>query len=189
MALSEKALRELAEKNQLDVEQLRKALTCEISGDSIPEEVLRVPFRIGTTLHRSMCHASRFFRELRDNGTFYAGKCPVCGHVLFPPIRPVCLRCIKKGRLVEYVPLALGKEVHGTVLAWSKLVRGTTKHIGQGALYPAIVKVDGADNGHWQFVLPEEGKEVKVGTRVRSVTLESEKRTGEVSDYAFKLMA
>jgi len=88
---------------------------------------------------------------------------------------------------VEYEPLLLGSEVEGTVLAWSKLVRGTTKHIGQGALYPAIVKVDGADNGHWQFVLPEEGKEVEVGTRVRSVKLDKEERTGEVSDYAFRL--
>lgn len=188
MALSEKALQELALKNQIDREQLRKALSREISGEVKQEEVLRVPFRIGTTLNRSMCHASRFFREIRDNGVFYAGRCPACGHVIFPPIRPVCLRCIKQGDLVEYEPLKLGQEVEGTVLAWSKLVRGTTKHLGQGVLYPAIIRVHGAENGHWQFVLPAEGKEVKVGVQVRSVLLEAQDRTGEVSDYAFELL-
>lgn len=188
MSLSEKAIQELARKNQIDPERLRKVQSKEISGEVNTDDILRVPFRIGTTLNRSMCHASRFFREIRDNGTFYAGRCPTCGHVLFPPIRPVCLRCIKKGDLVEYEPLKLGSEVEGTVLAWSKLVRGTSKHLGQGVLFPAIVRVDGADNGHWQFVLPAEGKDVKVGVRVRSVLVEAQHRTGEVSDYAFELI-
>ena len=186
MALTEKALQELARKNLIDPGQLKKALAREVSGEAGPEELLRVPFRIGATLNRSMCHASRFFRELRDSGTFYAGKCPACGHVLFPPIRPVCLRCIKKGVLVEYEPLEFGSKVEGTILAWSKLVRGTSKHVGQGVLYPVIVRVDGADNGHWQIVLASKDDEVTVGARVKSVLLEEEKRTGEVSDYAFE---
>jgi hypothetical protein len=32
-------------------------------------EILRVPYRIGTTMYRSMAHASRFFREIRDNSS------------------------------------------------------------------------------------------------------------------------
>ncbi len=188
MALTEKAVQELAGKNLIDPGQLKKALAREVSGEAGRDDLLRVPFRIGATLNRSMCHASRFFRELRDNGIFYAARCPACGHVLFPPIRPVCLRCIKKGELVEYEPLKLGSEIEGTILAWSKLVRGSSKHVGQGVLYPVIVRVDGADNGHWQIVLATEGGEVKVGARVKSVLLEAEKRTGEVSDYAFELI-
>ena len=188
MALSEKAVMELANKNQIDPEQIRTVLSKEISGNVSEDDLLRIPFRIGTTLNRSMCHASRFFREVRDNGIFYAARCPVCRHVLFPPIRPVCLRCIKKGNLVEYEYWKLGNKVEGTVVAWSKLVRGTTKHIGQGELYPALIKVDQADNAHWQFVLPSENKKIDMGVRVRSCLLKQEDRTGEIGDYAFELI-
>jgi len=36
--------------------------------------------------------------------------------------------------------------------------------------------------------LPTEGKDIKVGMRVRSTTLDQENRTGEVSDWAFTLI-
>jgi len=188
MPLTEKAIEALSKKNQIESGLLKKALESEIKGTSVPDDPLRVPYRVGITLLRSMCHASRFFRELRDNGVFIAGKCPACGHVLFPPMRPVCLRCIKKGELVEYEMVPLGTEVQGTVLSWSKLVRGTSKHVGRGELYPAIIRVDGADNAEWQYVLPTQGKEISVGARVKSILLPIEERTGEVNDFAFKLI-
>ncbi|MFC1890680.1 zinc ribbon domain-containing protein [Thermodesulfobacteriota bacterium] len=188
MALSENAALELAKKNSIDPESIKKAAAKEMTGSAKKDDTLRIPFRIGVTLNRSMAHASRFFRELRDNGIFYAAKCPVCGHVLFPPVRPVCLRCIKKGELVEYEPLEMGPEVEGTVAAVSKLVRGTSKDLGKGDQYPCLVKVDGADNAHWQFVVPTEGGEIEVGAHVRSVLADQADRTGEVSDYAFRLI-
>jgi uncharacterized OB-fold protein len=188
MPLTEKALEAIAKKNLIDVALVKKALEKEINGNVAPGDPLRVPYRVGVTLLRSMCHASRFFRELRDNGVFVAGKCPACGHVMFPPMRPVCLRCIKKGELVEYEMFELGPEVKGTVLSWSKLVRGTSKHVGRGELYPSIIRVDGADNAEWQYVLPTEGKEISVGARVVSIVLPKEDRTGEVNDFAFKLI-
>jgi len=188
MPLTEKAAEAIAKKNQIDLGLVKKALANEMSGAAAPGDPLRVPYRVGITLLRSMCHASRFFRELRDNGVFIAGKCPACGHILFPPMRPVCLRCIKKGELVEYEMFPLGTEVQGTVLSWSKLVRGTSKHVGRGELYPAIIRVDGADNAEWQYVLPSEGKEIAVGSRVKSVLLPVEERTGEVNDFAFRLI-
>ena len=188
MALSEKGLNSLAETNQIDASLLRRAMEREVKGEAAVTEPYRVPYRIGVTLFRSMCHASRFFRELRDNGVFYAGRCPACGHVLFPPMRPVCRVCIKKGEYVEYEMFALGPEVIGTVLSWSKLVRGTSKHVGKGVLYPSIIKVDAADNAEWQYVLPTEGKEIKVGAKVKSVLLPPDERTGEVNDFAFMLI-
>ena len=188
MALSEKACDSISTKNQMDAPRVREALSREISGEASIDEVLRVPYRVGTTLLRSMGHASRFFREMRDNGVFYAGKCPACGHVLFPPVRPVCRVCIKKGEFVEYEPMELGPEVQGEVLSWSKLVRGTSKHVGKGEMYPSIVRVDGADNAVWQYVLPAEGKEIRVGARVKSILLPADERTGEVNDFAFILI-
>lgn len=188
MALTEKGAEDIARRNQLDPELVKEALAREISGEAGMDEILRIPYRIGTTLNRSMAHSSRFFRELRDNGVFYGGKCPECGHVLFPPIRPVCRRCIKKGKYVEYEPFKLGDEIEGTVMSWSKLVRGTSKHVGRGELYPAIIKVDGADNAVWQYVLPAEGKEIKVGARVKAIKLPDGERTGEVSDFAFQVI-
>ncbi|MCP4643404.1 MAG: hypothetical protein GY851_23355, partial [bacterium] len=169
MSLSKEAVHELAKKHNIDPGLLEEAAADEISGEANPDDILRVPFRMGVTLNRSMVHASRFFREVRDNGIFYGCRCPECGHTLFPPIRPVCLRCIKKGQLVEYEPLELGPEVEGTVAAVSELVRGTSKDLGKGVQYPCLVKVDGADNAHWQFVAPEEGKTIAVGARVKSV--------------------
>ncbi len=188
MALSRDAVRGVAEKHHIAPGLVEEAAAGEISGDAGQNDILRVPFRMGVTLNRSMAHASRFFREIRDNGVFYGGRCPECGHTLFPPVRPVCLRCIKKGQLVEYEPLKMGPEVEGVVAAVSELVRGTSKDLGKGVQYPCLVKVDGADNAHWQFVAPEEGQAIVVGARVKSVLKEQEARTGEVSDYKFRLM-
>lgn len=188
MPLQETALKNIADKNQIDIELLRAALARESSGEAAADEPLRVPYRIGVTLLRSMGHASRFFRELRDNGVFMAGRCPVCGHTLFPPMRPVCRVCIKKGEFVEYEMIEMGTEVRGAVLSWSRLVRGTSKHVGRGELYPSIIRVDGADNAEWQYVLPSEGREIKVGARVKSVLLPPDQRTGEINDFAFVLI-
>lgn len=185
MALSEKAAVELAKKNTLDPDLVKRTLSREIAGKYTDDEVLRVPYRIGVTLNRSMAHASVFFRQLRDNGIFYGARCPECGHTLFPPVRPVCLRCIKEGKLVNYEPVEFGPEVQGSVVSWSRLVRGTSKHLDRGELYPSIIKVDGADNAVWQYVIPSEGKEIAVGSRVKSILLPKDERTGEVNDFAF----
>lgn len=187
MALSNKAANKIAKKNFVAPELIAKSAAVEIAGEAGRDDILRVPFRIGITLNRSMVHASRFFREIRDNGMFFGSKCPACGHVLFPPIRPTCLRCIRKGEMVEYEPLEMGAEVMGTVAAVSKLVRGTSKDLGKGDQFPCLVKVDGADNAHWQFVEPDGDKEPAVGDRVKSVLKNQQERTGEVGDYLFAL--
>ncbi|MBI5529719.1 MAG: hypothetical protein HY897_25615 [Deltaproteobacteria bacterium] len=187
MALSKKAAGEIARRNLIDPALVEKAAAAEIDGRAGADDVLRVPFRIGVTLNRSMAHASRFFRELRDRGVFYAGRCPACGHVLFPPVRPVCLRCIKKGELWEYEPLEIGPEVGGTVAAVSRLVRGTSKDLGKGDRYPCLIRADGADNAHWQLVHPVEGRTIEVGARVKSVLVDQADRTGEVGDFSYRL--
>jgi len=188
MALSRKAAADLAAKNQLNPESVAKALDREIRGEAQENEPLRVPFRMGVTLNRSMAHASSFFRAVRDRGVFLAGKCPACGHVLFPPIRPVCRQCIRRGELVEYRMEEVGSEVQGTVAAVSQLVRGTSKDLGKGVQFPCLVRVDGADNAHWQFVQPDPRRDIRVGDRVRSVLRDQEDRTGEVRDYCFVLI-
>lgn len=187
MSLSKKAAHEIAKKNAIDLALIEKSAAAEIGGENSGDDVLRVPFRIGITLNRSLAHASLFFRELRDRGVFHSAVCPECGHTLFPPVRPVCLRCIKKGELVEYKSHEIGTEVQGTIAALSKLVRGTSKDQGKGEQFPCLVKVDGADNAHWQLVVPNGDKEPYVGARVKSVVIPQEDRTGEVSDYYFEL--
>lgn len=185
--LSRLAARELAKKHQLPVDRVEATLEAELAGPVATDELLRVPYRIGTTMYRSMAHASRFFREVRDQGRFFAGLCPQCGHTAFPPQHAVCHVCIKKGEFAEYEYVDFGTELHGTVLSWCRLVRGTTKHIGKGEVYPCVVKVDGSEIAMWQYVLPAQGVEIKVGARVKSVLLPQEERTGESSDFAFVL--
>ena len=188
MALSRKAVEGLARKQQLPVEQVLKLLEKEMAGPPPTTDLLYVPYRMGTTLLRSMCHASRFFREIRDRGVFYAGRCPRCGYTVLPPQRPVCHRCIKQGVYVEYEYKELGPVIEGACVSWSQLIRGSSK---QGELLkscPSFVKVDGCDNAHWQIVHPAEGKEIKIGARVRSVLRPPEDRTGEISDYYFELV-
>ena len=186
--LSQKAIAELSRKHQIPVEHIEKALEKELQQEKATTEILRVPYRIGTTMLRSMAHASRFFREIRDNGMFYAGKCPTCGHTAFPPQHAVCHVCIKKGACVQYEYVELGPQVEGTVLSWCRLVRGSSKHVGKGEVYPCVIKVDGSDTAVWQYVLPKKGVEIKVGSRVRSVLLPAEERTGEATDFAFVLI-
>lgn len=186
--LSSQAVVELAQKHQIPVELLLPTVERELTETIDTGEILRVPYRIGTTMYRSMAHASRFFREVRDNGMFYAGRCPRCGHTAFPPQHATCHACIKEGVCSEYEYLELGPEVEGTVLSWCRLVRGSSKHIGKGELYPCVVKVDGSDIAMWNYVLPAGDVEMRVGARVRSVLLPQERRTGEISDFAFVLI-
>ena len=186
--LSAKAVIELARKTQIPIEELLPFLEPEIRGGVPTTELLKVPYRIGLTHLRSMGFSSRFFREIRDNGVFFAARCPACGHTIFPPQRPICHRCIKKGEYREYEYFELGPEIMGTVISWSKLVRGSSKHVGRGVLYPSVVRADNVDNAHWQYVLPKEGVGIAVGARVRSRLLPSDERTGEVSDFAYELV-
>ena len=72
--LSPLALIELAKKHQIPVADLLPTLEKELTQIIDCNEILRVPYRIGTTMYRSMAHASRFFREIRDNGIFYASN-------------------------------------------------------------------------------------------------------------------
>jgi hypothetical protein len=74
------------------------------------------------------------------------------------------------------------------VLSWCRLVRGSTKHVGRGEVYPCVVRADGSEIGMWQYVLPREGSAISVGARVRSVLLPQGQRTGEASDFAFQLI-
>jgi uncharacterized OB-fold protein len=186
--LSVQALIELSKKHDIPLEDLLPTVQRELADVIDTGEILRVPYRIGTTLYRSMAHLSRFFREIRDNGIFYAGKCPVCGHRAFPPQHAACHVCIKKGILSEYKYIELGPKVEGTVLSWCRLVRGGSKHVGKGEVYPCVVKVDGSDIALIQFVLPREGAQIRVGARVESVLVPQENRTGEVTDFAFVLI-
>jgi len=187
MAISKKAVEILANKNDIPFEQVMKVMEDELENQRGTDALLFVPYRIGTTLYRSMNRSSRFFREIRDNGMFYAGVCPECGHKVMPLQRAVCHRCIKKGFLSEYRYEKLGPEVTGICVSWSRLVRGTSKQGDLLMSYPSFVKVDGCDNAHWQIVYPAHGREIKIGARVRSALRSREERTGEISDYWFVL--
>ena len=186
--LSAQAVIELSRKHEIPLGDLLPTVEREMTEVIDTREILRVPFRIGTVMYRSMGHLSRFFREIRDNGIFFMGKCPVCGHSAFPPQHAVCHPCIKKGVLSPYEYVELGPKVGGTVLSWCRLVRGGSKHFGKGAVYPCVVRVDGSDIALIQFVMPKEGAQIRVGARVESVLIPQEKRTGEVTDFAFVLV-
>jgi|GEM_PF-2801065 len=188
MAMSKKAVETLGKKHQIPVDLLMKIMEKEIKDEQSAIAILRVPYRIGATLYRSMAHASRFFREIRENGVFYAGICPKCGHTIFPPQKPVCNRCIKKGELFRYDYMDLGPVIEGVIISWSRLERGTSKQSEMLKSYPSYIKVDGSDIAHWQLVEVAPGQEIKIGARVRSALRPQKERTGEISDYWFTLI-
>ena len=83
MALSEKACDNVSTKNLLDPALVRDALSREISGEAGMDEILRVPYRIGTTLLRSMGHGDITTHGFRASFRTWASEC-----TLYP--REVC---------------------------------------------------------------------------------------------------
>lgn len=141
---------------------------------SIPM-VVDVPYVFAAGKYMTRC-----LIELRDNGRFFAVRCPRCKRVQLPP-RIVCAVChVKNEEWVE-----LGQE--GTLVAFTimylPLTDPTTGKPHTPPFVYGSVRLDGADSvlDHLIDVEPDMEK-VWVGMRCRAVLRPKADRIGDLSD-------
>jgi uncharacterized OB-fold protein len=129
----------------------------------------------------SLAEVSRFFREIIDNKTLFASKCPECAKVWMPP-RGHCPDCYQ---ITEWV--ALNGE--GTVMSCSYcyfmgMSGDLVRHIDLPYVY-ALIKLDGADTYMAHGIKPKEQKMGGIYTGSRVKVVFREKRTGSIADFYF----
>lgn len=110
--------------------------------------------------------ASRFFREVTDNGRLVGQKCPECGKVYVPP-RGVCPR--------DGVPTPEEVEVPGTGTVTIFCIVNLP-FAGQAVECPyvcASVLLDGADSELFHLIQEVDSGEVRMGMRVEPVWVDA----------------
>jgi hypothetical protein len=121
--------------------------------------------------------------ELRDNGKFYAVKCPKCKRVQLPP-RIVCAECHVKNE--EWVELGL----EGTLVAFTimhiPMTDPTTGEPRQPPFAYGSVRLDGATSALDHLLNVEPDMEIIwVGMRCKVVLRPKTERIGDLSDVMY----
>ena len=116
----------------------------------------------------------KFFRTLKEKGTFLATKCDKCD-VTYTPPRMYCERCFDE--LTNYTETGLKGEVHSftvchTDISGNKLASPRVM---------AYVTIDGTNGGiiHTLNVAPEKAK---IGAKVEAKLKDQGKREGNIND-------
>lgn len=154
-----------------------------MSSEKQVEEIIKIKadWNIPFT-HTAGTHATKFFKELKENKKIYGTKCEKCNRVLMPP-RPFCERCFEQ--TTEWVEV----KDEGVLTALSI---NYMKYTGlpEPPYAIGIIKLDGADTSIIYTVAgvdlsnPETAKEkLKIGTRVKTVW--KEEREGNMKDILY----
>jgi len=122
--------------------------------------------------------ASRFFRELRDNGLILGNRCGSCGKVFLPP-RSVCPGCLSD--IDEWVELPS----IGTLTAYTVVYYSYSDHCQpkQPPYALGIIRLDGADTGLCHLLEEVKFEEIRIGMKVEAVF--SRNRKGNILDIAY----
>ncbi len=127
--------------------------------------------------------ASRFFRELRDNGLIFGNRCGQCGKLFLPP-RSVCPECFVS--IEQWVQLP----GTGTLMAYTVVHYSYSNHCQpkQPPYALGIIRLDWADTGLCHLLDEVGFEEIRIGMRLVAVL--SQERKGNILDIAyFKPMA
>ena len=117
----------------------------------------------------------RFFREIKEKGTFIGTRCDKCNVTYVPP-RIYCERCFTelnnfkdvgtKGSIETYT--VCHESLEGKKLTQPEII--------------ACVKIDGTDGGLVHRLSGVEPSKVKIGMKVEPVFVDPPKRTGAITD-------
>ena len=121
--------------------------------------------------------------ELRDNGKFYAVKCPKCQRVQLPP-RIVCAVCHVKND--EWVELGQEGTLVGFTIMYIPMTDPTTGKPHEPPFAYGSVRLDGATSvlDHFLHVEPDMEK-IWVGMRYKLVLRPRSERIGDLSDVMY----
>ncbi len=119
----------------------------------------------------------KFFRTIKDKGTFVASKCPHCNKLYVPP-QIYCDECF--GTLDQYVDIGIEGEIYSFTECYYdfKGNRYDEPHI------MGLIKFDGVEGGiiHRLNVKKED---LKIGTKVVAVFKPAKSRTGSLDDILY----
>jgi uncharacterized protein len=144
-------------------------------------DILEVPYRHTAEYLYSYGELSKFFKEVIQNKTLYATKCPKCNKVWMPP-RGHCPDCYVN---MDWVPLSGKGTIESAAYCFHAQGVRVADALGDLPFVLSIIKLDGTDTGFLHGVKPKEAKigGITVGTRVKVVF--QEERTGTIADFYF----
>lgn len=127
-------------------------------------------------------HATKFFRELKENKRIFGVSCKSCRRVLMPP-RPLCERC--------YISTGEWVEVSDTgVIETFGIVYWKFKGLPDPPYAVGVIKLGRADEGILHFIggvdLSDPKKatdKIRVGSKVRAVW--ADERKGTILDIKY----
>lgn len=117
----------------------------------------------------------KFFREIKDRGTFVATKCDKCNVTYVPP-RIYCERCFAE--LGNYKDVGTKGTVETYTICHESL---EGKRLSKPEVI-ACVRIDGTDGGIVHRLAVNDRAKVKIGMKVEAVFADTAKRTGNISD-------
>jgi uncharacterized protein len=117
----------------------------------------------------------RFFRAVKDKGTFLATRCEDCDITYVPP-KVYCDRCFEQ--LDDYIDV-------GTVGYVETFTITFTNMDGSGKKHPrilAMVRIEGTDGGLIHYLEGIDWEEIAIGMPVKAVFKPKAQRKGSIED-------
>lgn len=117
----------------------------------------------------------RFFRAVKDKGTFLATHCEECDVTFLPP-KVYCDRCFEQ--LDEYIDVGTTGSVESFTVSF-KNMDGSDKTEPR---ILAMVRIDGTDGGIIHYLVGFDWDEIAIGMPVKAVFKTKAQRKGSIED-------
>lgn len=117
----------------------------------------------------------KFFRTIKDKGTFLATYCAACD-VSFVPPKIYCDRCMAK--IDNYIDVGTMGFIESFTISF-KNMDGSNK---AGPRILAMVRIDGTDGGLIHYIEGMDPEDVAIGMPVQAIFKPKGKRRGEIDD-------
>jgi uncharacterized OB-fold protein len=121
----------------------------------------------------------RFYRSIKDQGTFLGARCDACDVVYVPP-RTYCESCFAR---IEDRFVDVGTK--GVVHAFTVLHKNLDGSPKAKPTIMAIVKLTGTDGGLVHYLGEVKPEEVVIGQKVQAVFCAKGKRIGSIKDIKY----
>lgn len=117
----------------------------------------------------------KFFRAVKDKGTFLATYCSACDVSYVPP-KIYCDRCFAK--IDQYIDVGTEGFVESFTISFKHL-DGTDRREPR---ILAMIRIDGTDGGLIHYLVGIDPEDIAIGLRVRAVFNPRRTRTGSIED-------
>ncbi|OQX83295.1 MAG: hypothetical protein B6D63_06490 [Candidatus Latescibacteria bacterium 4484_7] len=117
----------------------------------------------------------RFFRAIKDKGTFLATYCPHC-EISFVPPKAYCDHCFAK--LDRYVDVGTVGFVETFTISYENMDGSRKKE----PTVLAMVRIDGTDGGLIHYITGIEVEDIAIGMPVEAIFKPKSKRVGSIED-------